>query len=201
FWELTNLGTSIINLFTGTTAWSWSDSDSGSHGPGEVTIPLGTSIAPNESIVFLAGGNTDVTTFKTDWGIGSSVQVFGDAASPGFGQNDGVYLYDDTGAIVTSFLYGAGGFTLSSGGPSTGGHAGLSAGGTSNNQSAIWDPTSGSESPRYTFADGSDFGSYAAPTGNGTGSPGFAVEPAPEPSTLALAGFGLAAFWQFRRRR
>jgi predicted extracellular nuclease len=197
FWELTNLGSTSVNLFTGSTPWSWND-DHYTNNP--IAIPLGTTIAAGESVVFLAGGATDTASFIAAWGLGSSVQVFGDANSQGLGKNDAIYLFDASGAVVTSLLYSKNDFTLSDGSLSLGGHAGAAAGG-SDNDSLIWDPTSGSDSPRYTFANGSNFGSFNAVTGDGVGSPGFAVASVPEPSTLAIAGLGLAACWQFRRRR
>lgn len=199
FWELTNFGPSPVDLYNGTTPWSWDD-DSAT--PGTVMLPLGLSIASGESMIFLAGGDTDVAGFRSNWGLDASVQVYGDASSPGFGKDDAVYLFDDTGAIVASLLYSAGDFTLSNGDPSLGGHAGASAGGTST-ESAIWDPTSGTTpaTARYTFADGSNFGTYAAlDGGDGIGSPG-KVNAVPEPATLALASFGLIAFVWLRRRQ
>ncbi len=200
FWELTNFGSSPVNLFNGTTPWTWSD-DTPSDPTHIVTLPLGLSIGSGESMVILAGGNADAATFMSDWGITSSVQVIGDSGSPGFGKNDAVYLYDDTGATIASFLYSAGDFTLSDGSPSLGGHAGVSAGGTAS-ESAIWDPTSGTTAAtaRYTFADGSHFGAYTAPTGDGVGSPG-SVNAVPEPAAWTLGSLGLAAFALQRRRQ
>ncbi|HMP82661.1 MAG TPA: PEP-CTERM sorting domain-containing protein [Verrucomicrobiota bacterium] len=193
FWELTNFGLSPVNLFNGATPWSWDDD---SDTPGASLLPLGISIASGESIIILPD-TTDVAGFRNVWGLDLSVQVLSVSVQIGLGQNDRVTLFDDANNPVVSLNYAAGGFTRSSGDASTGGHAGVSAGGL-NTQSAIWDPNFGNTpgTARYTVATNAVFGSFAAPNGNGYGSPGLV----PEPTTTALAGLGLAAVLIFRRR-
>ena len=41
------------------------------------SVPLGgiTTIAPGESVVFIEGTSTTAGTFKSNWGLGSSVQI------------------------------------------------------------------------------------------------------------------------------
>lgn len=92
----------------------------------------------------------------------------------------------------------AGGFTRGDNSAAVGGHAGVSAGGTSV-QSAIWIPGSGvtPATVRYANATGSNFGSDDAPGSDGFGSPGVI----PEPSTVALWGAALGFFgWRACRR-
>jgi len=194
FFEVTNFGAAAVNLFSGSSPASWDDN---SFAPGSVPLPLGISIAPNESIIFLAD-SADTAAFRAYWSLSSSIQVIGDSTGTGLGGNDAVTLYSAAGSVLATLNYAAGAFTLSNGNPSLGGHTGVSAGG-STSHTLIWDPTSGTTAAtaRYTFATGSNFGSYAA--GTAFGSPG-AV---PEPSTYAMIGLGLAAvlLWARRHRR
>ncbi len=193
FFEITNFGTTTINLYSGGTPASWDDN---SYQPGSVLLPLGASIAPNESIIFLAD-SSDTETFRALWNLSASVQIFGDSTGTGLGGNDAVTLYSPTGSVLATLSYAAGGFTRSNGTLSLGGHSGVSAGGATS-QTLIWDPTSGTTAAtaRYTFANGSSFGTFANGSG-AVGSPG-AI---PEPSTYALIGLGLAAVLMWARRR
>ncbi|MFZ9936724.1 MAG: choice-of-anchor I family protein [Luteolibacter sp.] len=142
FWELTNIGDQAVDL----SGWSWDDD---SFTPGTVTIPASTTIAAGESVILTA---MDASAFRTWWGLAPTVQVLSDINAPGFGQNDTVALFDASNNEITRFSYAAEGFTKSDGGPSNGGHAGFSAGGSSATQSAVIDPLFGTESPRYTAA-------------------------------------------------
>lgn len=197
FWELTNFGSTAINLFNGSTPWSWDDN---SFTAGSVTLPLGLSIAPGESMVFLAD-QTNTANFRSGWALSASVQIIPDTTGTGLGSGDAVTLYDGAGQAVAALNYAAGGFTRANGSASVGGHAGLSAGGSGNTQSAIWDPTSGTTpaTARYTFADGTNYGTYDAPGSTGFGSPG-AVTAIPEPSSAILATLGGLAITLRRRR-
>jgi uncharacterized protein YjiK len=171
FWELTNVGASAVDL----SGYKWDDESRNPADGAAVTIPAGTMIASGESIIFTA---TAATTFRTQWGLAGNVQVI--VGGPGFGQGDGVALFDSSNTELFFYSYASGGFTRSSGLVSSGGHAGISAGGVAR-QSAIWDPTFGTSTPRYTNATGSNFNTVSAP-GNSSdkGSPGY-------------SGFGIAA--------
>ena len=165
FWELTNTGSSAVLL----DRYKWDDDSANPNDAAAVTIPVGTTIAPGESIIFTA---VAAESFRTWWNLSASVQVVS-ATSPGLGGGDAVYLFDGSGVEVTHLSYAAGGYTKPDGSTSAGGHAGLSAGGTAT-QSLIWDPTFGSSTPRYTNANGINFGTFAsALNAADIGSPGY----------------------------
>ncbi len=164
FWELTNVGASSVDLSN----YKWDDESRNASDPAAVTIPAGTSIASGESIIFTV---TAAATFRTNWGIASTVQVI--TGGPGLGGSDGVALFNNSGTELFYLSYGAGGFTRSDGSLSVGPQAGLSAGGIAA-QSMIWDPSFGTSTPRYTFASGTNLGSFAAAANSANkGSPGY----------------------------
>jgi hypothetical protein len=165
FWELTNFGASSVNIGN----YKWDDDSASPTDPFAFTIPSGTTIAAGESIIFSVG--IAPAAFRTAWGLAPTVQVI--TGGPGLGQNDRVYLFNAANAAVTNLGYAAGVFLRSNGSTSLGTHAGPSAGGTSSAQSLIIDPNFGHVSPRYTFATGGNFSSFAATSPNtGIGSPG-----------------------------
>ncbi len=167
FWELTNVSSSSINLSN----YKWIDE---TRTPtGALVVPVGTSIAAGESIVFNVTGTA--TAFRTAWGISGSVQVISGGAN--LGQNDAITLYDAANAEVLFLSYAANGFTRSNGSGSAGGHAGASAGGAAT-ESMVWDPAFGTSSPRYRAAVVASLGCFAHPTAPTTiGSPGVSARP------------------------
>ncbi len=167
FWELTNISATTVSL----EGYSWHDNGRSAAAAQAYKLPAASSIAPGESVIFC---NLAPATFRAWWNIPNSVQVF-QTAGPGLGQDDGVSFFDEGQNEIFFFSYAANGFTKSDGNPSTGLHAGRSAGGSLDYQAAIWDPTSGTASPRYTFATGSNFGTFQAATGLDLGSPGVTV--------------------------
>ncbi|MFD0894464.1 lamin tail domain-containing protein [Luteolibacter ambystomatis] len=165
YWELTNTGASAVDLSN----WKWDDDSQNPNDAAAVTIPSGTSIAAGESIIFTSAANAN--TFRTQWGLSNSVQVI--TGGPGFGQDDGVALFNASNVKQFYFTYASGGFTRPDGSSSTGGHAGISAGGTAA-KALVWNPASGTSSPRYTYATGTTLGTFTAPGGStNIGSPGF----------------------------
>ena len=163
FWELTNVGTSSVDLGN----YKWNDSARVTTG-NAVTIPIGTSIAAGESILFNVTSTAAV--FRSAWGINSSVQVV--SGGPGLGTNDAITLFNAANTEVVYLSYAANGFTRSSSSASTGGHAGVSAGGAST-VSMVLDPSFGTSTPRYAAAVARTFGAFAHPTASATiGSPG-----------------------------
>ncbi|HYF36538.1 MAG TPA: lamin tail domain-containing protein, partial [Prosthecobacter sp.] len=166
YWELTNTGSEAVSLGN----WKWDDDSRNPADAAAVTIPAGTSIAPGESIIFTA---LPAATFRSWWGIGGSVQVISTGAAPGLGSGDGIGLFNSSGTEVFFFSYAANGFTRSNGSASTGGHAGLSSGGTASTQALVLDPTFGTASPRYTAATVGKFKAFAsAGSAADIGSPG-----------------------------
>jgi uncharacterized protein YjiK len=183
FWELTNTGTAAVDL----SGYKWDDDSRNASDAAAVLIPNGTSIAPGESIVFAGASVGSAATFRTAWNIPNTVQVI--VGGPNFGGGDAVALFGPAPTFTEQLYlsYAAGGFTRTTGVAATGGHAGLSAGGTAT-QAMIWD-TASTGSPRYTFATGSNFGSFAA-SGSTTvfGSPGYSGSGGTPPSvTLTVS--------------
>ncbi len=167
FWELTNFGESAVDVG----GYKWDDDSQNPNDPSAVTIPAGTSIAAGESILFVVG---DAAGFRAAWDLDASVQIV--TGGPGLGSNDAVFLFNTLNQPVTSLNYAAGGFTRSNGQASLGGHAGASAGGTAT-QSLILDPNfQPPSSPRYTFATGANFDTYASTSAGTYGSPGLIGE-------------------------
>ena len=100
FWELTNTGKLSVSLAN----FKWNDS--ARILTGAVVVPAGAMIAPGESVIFTG---TAAETFRTLWGIPSSVKVFTGLSVPGLGQNDGISLYDaaNTEVFFLSYALGA----------------------------------------------------------------------------------------------
>lgn len=185
FWELTNTGTMSVALG----GYKWNDSARTTSGA--IEIPSGTSIAPGESVIFTGAA---AATFRTQWGLAGGVQVLSNSNAPGFGMNDGVTLYNTSNLEVLYLSYGSGGFTRSNHSPAAGGHAGISAGGSAA-QAMIWDSSSGTNSPRYTNATGSNFGTFTAPGGaTNRGSPGYSGFSSVQPSVVLSVSVTAASF-------
>ena len=164
YWELTNFGSSPEAIG----GYKWDDDSRNPNDAGAATIPAGTSIAAGESIIFTSA---TATAFRAWWNLPASVQVIS-TSGPALGKSDSIALFNASGVEKLFFSYGPGGFTKSNGSLSTGDHAGLSAGGSDAAQALILDPGFGINTPRYTFATGSNFGSFQAATGTDRGSPG-----------------------------
>ena len=178
WFELKNTGASAVNV----TGWKMDDSsDSFSTAVGLRGI---TSIAPGLTVVFLEDGATstgDATldaNFANIW-FGSNVPVgltLANYGGSGVGLSaggDAVNIFDSTGTPITGVTFGATtlGATLDNTAGSSGTISQLSVVGVNG-----------------AFSDGSEIGS-----------PG-GVAPTPEPTTLALAGLGLAGLIAFRKR-
>ncbi|MGV3663506.1 MAG: lamin tail domain-containing protein, partial [Prosthecobacter sp.] len=165
YWELTN----ISGVSRDISGYSWHDGGRSSSAAAAYKLPAGTTIAAGESVIFT---NMAPAAFRAWWGITNATQVF-QSTAPGLGQGDGVSFFDAGGNEIFFLSYAAAGFTKADGSPSTGGHAGPSAGGSADSQALVWVPSSGTSSPRYTFATGSSLGTFSAVSpATDLGSPG-----------------------------
>ena len=102
WWELTNTGSSSVNL----TGYSWDDD----HQRVGQNIFGAVSIGPGESIIILAHLDDDTVDWRSDWGtVEGGVNVYDrDYFSfnfSGLGDPDGVFLYDTGNVLVTSVTY------------------------------------------------------------------------------------------------
>ena len=118
WFEVTNVGDAAVNI-------SGYKVDDSSYAFGTALALNGiTNIAPGESVVFLEGSSTTVTTFKTNWGLGSQTQV-GYYAGSGIGLSstgDGVTLFDaavNELSGAANSLYSAGRIRISFGAATT----------------------------------------------------------------------------------
>jgi hypothetical protein len=101
WWELTYAGSATVDL----TGYSWDDN---SNIAGTVTFG-NITIGPSESIIILDDNGSWVASWKSEWGLGSEVNVYDHShfsgAFPGLGSADGVFLYNPSGDLVTSVTY------------------------------------------------------------------------------------------------
>ena len=172
WWELSNLGASSVNL----TGYRMDDSSASF----ALSVALAgiTSIAPGESVVFFeVSGGTPLTVqgFRNWWGpsLGASVQI-GTYSGSGVGLSasaDQVNLFDSSGTPIdgVSFATATTGTTFEFGDGAIG------------------------RSPTGLSQNGIN-GAFTS-ANNDIGSPGVV----PEPSTLTLAGCGLAGLFGLRR--
>lgn len=166
YWELTNIGTTTRDI----SGYSWHDGGRSGASAAAYKLPAGSTIAAGESVIF-----TDMApaAFRAWWGIPNSVQVFQSVGAPGLGKDDGISFFDAGQNELFFFSYALGGFIREDGSTSLGGHAGASAGVAADSQALVWVPTSGTTSPRYTFATGSNYSSFSAVSpATDLGSPG-----------------------------
>ena len=109
WWELTNTGTSAVNL----SGYKWDDIPTPALP--SVSIFPNVSIAAGESIIILAEKAADIAAWKTTWGL-TTTQVInreqfaamgGEAFSGLSDIEDEVNLYDPSGQLVANVSFGA----------------------------------------------------------------------------------------------
>jgi len=223
FFELYNYGGSTVDLG----GYLWTDNSDPAYNGARTYTLNSFSLSPGQAAVFMSDGGQDGpgnSAFVTNWGSPLTLPAMGSFTGPtppelntgrGFGGNDAVLLWDPSGNFVSGVNYSTLDLTVTSiggtstlapfnrvgGGTSLGGHTGLAGGGTSAQESLIWDPTSDPTAPLYTAASSVGlYGSFESAASVTTiGSPGIV----PEPSSigLAAAGLGLAGIAARRRLR
>jgi len=182
FVEFTNVGSSAIDM----TGWSFDDD---SRAPGTENLSAFGTVAPGESVLL-----TDVsdTTFRTSWGLASTVKVIGDNGT-NLGRADEINLFDASSALVDRLTYNDQA-TPTPLGPRTNKISGnpISFSDLGTNNATRW----------VLSTNGDRYGSHTATTGD-IGNPGVYVDVVPEPATIVtlLTGmFMMGIFSRFRRK-
>ena len=177
WWELTNFGSSPVNLL----GYQWADSEDALPGTDSNFFPSFT-LNPGQSLIILEEDAYSKDTWRTMWGISASVAILteddmvddatpeGDLFSGLSTSGDTVNFYSPAGTLLDTYTFGAitRGVTFEINGD--GADLGLSAVG--------------------------EYGAVLASNGD-IGSPGIAV--VPEPTALSLGAMGLLGLL-FRRR-
>jgi len=177
WWELTNFGSSPVNLL----GYQWADSEDAVPGTDSNFFPSFT-LNPGQSLIILEEDAYSKDTWRTMWGISASVAILteddmvddatpeGDLFSGLSTSGDTVNFYSPAGTLLDTYTFGAitRGVTFEINGD--GADLGLSAVG--------------------------EYGAVLASNGD-IGSPGIAV--VPEPTALSLGAMGLLGLL-FRRR-
>lgn len=177
WWELTNFGSSPVNLL----GYQWGDSEDALPGSDSNFFPSFT-LNPGQSLIILEEDAYSKDTWRTMWGISASVAILteddmvddatpeGDLFSGLSTSGDTVNFYSPAGTLLDTYTFGAviRGVTFEIN--SDGADLGLSVVG--------------------------EYGAVLASNGD-IGSPGIAV--VPEPTALSLGAMGLLALL-FRRR-
>lgn len=110
WWELTNTGSSPVNL----TGYKWDDTPT-PLSPTISNFPAGITIQPGESMIILGEPASNVATWRAAWGLNSTTQVidrdrFIGTGGEGFSElndtGDEVNLYDPSGKVVARTEFG-----------------------------------------------------------------------------------------------
>jgi len=191
YFEITHFGDRVVSL----EGYTWSDGGQDFAAAQAWAIAGGASIAPGETVVITAAAPG---VFRAWWGLADSVKVYQTPGAPNLGQNGSITLYTNFGLEVFQFGYGPGAFTRQLGFPSSGGHAGISGGGSEPHLALVWNPTSSFGAPTYQAASAFRNGGRVAVTGVDVGSPGVVdgapvVPPLPDVTNRGPVQFDLVA--------
>ena len=179
WWELSNFGAAAVDLL----GYQWADTEDALPGPDSNFCPSFV-INPGESVIILEELASNEAAWRTNWGIANSVRILaldelvddstpdGDTYSGLASSDDGVFFYDPSGVLLSSYTYST------------------TVRGTSFEQSGA-----GVDLGLSVIGEN---GAFKA-ANNNIGSPGVAVAPVPVPG-LGL-GFGLAAAALMSRSR
>jgi hypothetical protein len=94
FIEFTNVGDEALDL----TGWSFDDN---SRLPGTVSLSAFGVVAAGESVIL---SEADAATFRTQWGLASSVDVIG-GNTTNLGRADEINLYDASATLIDRLTY------------------------------------------------------------------------------------------------
>jgi hypothetical protein len=95
--EFTNIGPDPVDM----TNWSYSDSDAQ---PGDVSfLDVFGVVQPGESVILT---EAEPSSFRTAWGLGPGIKIFGPNTNSNLGRNDEINLYDAAGNLVDHLSYG-----------------------------------------------------------------------------------------------
>lgn len=106
WFEVTNIGSSAVNI----TGWKMDDS-SNSFGSA-VALSGITSIAPGESVIFVEGSSSIISTFKSVWfganpPAGLQIGIYSGSNVSLSASGDAVNLYNSSGALQANVVFGA----------------------------------------------------------------------------------------------
>jgi MYXO-CTERM domain-containing protein len=113
WWELTNRGPAAINL----DGYQWADTEDQLGGPTpQPNFFPAFLLQPGQSVIILEEVAANETLWRTNWNAPSSLVIFGTdemLPSPGVtdtfsglgSSNDGLFLYDPAGTLLSSYLY------------------------------------------------------------------------------------------------
>lgn len=113
WWELTNSGPSAVNL----AGYHWADTEDQLGGPTpQPNFFPSFVILPGQSVIILEEAAANEAAWRTNWNAPASLVIFGTdemLPSPGVtdtfsglgSSNDGLFLYDPAGNLLSSYLY------------------------------------------------------------------------------------------------
>jgi sugar lactone lactonase YvrE len=98
WWELTNTGPASFSLL----GYSWDDDHQrvGMNAFPDITIDAGESIIIREVVT------SPDDLWRQEWGLGPETGIYAPSTFSRLGGDDGIFLYDENGGLITSASYG-----------------------------------------------------------------------------------------------